>query len=326
MKGMKRILLIACFVIVALVAYLAAGRLAIGVAQGSLGVLQYPTALDTGQSFFQVSNNTFGSLGRQVAPGDTTIYLSADASSFPSTGGAVTIGSEIIFYTTTSGITLTGCLRGQDGTVSQSHSPGEPVRLFIIAHSVNILNTGLEALEAKLGTGNSYPTGTNLLLMSNGAGASVWQAPTPTLLNSWYGFAPMPTSGGSFTGPVYLAADPTSGLQAVTKEYSDAHSGLTLFDGRTGAITLTSLDVTTALTYVPQTPLVFAGMLNDTAGTVSCETCEDRGNRNLALGYPQLTSSGLIQASQMAGVLSITQLTTYATLSGNGTAALGSTI
>ncbi|HEY6328209.1 MAG TPA: hypothetical protein VI756_02655, partial [Blastocatellia bacterium] len=159
-----------------------------------------------------------------------------------------------------------------------------------------------------------------------GSGASQWIPPNATLVEGWLGFVPIPTSGGAFSGPVYLAADPTSALQPVTKEYSDAHSGLTLFDGRTGAITLLAADIATALGYTPQTPLTFVGMIQDNANVVSCPTCQNTGAKDVALGYAGLNASGLVPNSLIAQVLAVTDLTTYNALSGNGTVALGSTI
>ena len=55
-------------------------------------------------------------------------------------------------------------------------------------------------------------------------------------------------------GPIALAADPISAMQAATKQYTDAliaASGVSSFNTRTGAVALTSGDVTTALTYTP---------------------------------------------------------------------------
>lgn len=63
-------------------------------------------------------------------------------------------------------------------------------------------------------------------------------------------------TGGTLTGPLLLNADPTSALGAATKEYVDAAvgtigAGVTSFNGRTGAITLASIDVINALGFTP---------------------------------------------------------------------------
>lgn len=63
-------------------------------------------------------------------------------------------------------------------------------------------------------------------------------------------------SGGTMTGTLTLAADPAAALQAATKQYVDAAAagvtaGVDSFNTRTGAVTLSSADVTTALTFTP---------------------------------------------------------------------------
>jgi len=66
-------------------------------------------------------------------------------------------------------------------------------------------------------------------------------------------FTPVNRAGDTLSGALVLAADPASAMQAATKQYVDASfaSGATSFNGRTGAVSLTSGDVTGALTYAP---------------------------------------------------------------------------
>ena len=57
----------------------------------------------------------------------------------------------------------------------------------------------------------------------------------------------LPLSGGTLSGPLVLAADPTTTMQAATKQYVDTKastSGVSMFNSRTGSVTLTSADVT----------------------------------------------------------------------------------
>lgn len=74
---------------------------------------------------FSVQNSYVG-----VAAGasDTSITL-IDASSYPRVG-IVTIGTEEIQYTGVSGNTLTGCVRGYNGTTAASHAQYTPVTLY----------------------------------------------------------------------------------------------------------------------------------------------------------------------------------------------------
>jgi microcystin-dependent protein len=60
-------------------------------------------------------------------------------------------------------------------------------------------------------------------------------------------------SGDTMTGLLTLSSAPTANLHAATKLYVDTtvSGAVTSFNARTGAVTLTSSDVTTALTYTP---------------------------------------------------------------------------
>lgn len=67
----------------------------------------------------------------------------------------------------------------------------------------------------------------------------------------------LPLAGGTLTGPLTLSGAPTATLHAATKAYVDAQvvgvggGGVATFNGRAGAVSLTSGDVTGALTYTP---------------------------------------------------------------------------
>jgi hypothetical protein len=67
-------------------------------------------------------------LSGSIGIADTTITLSAAPTDFPEVG-FVNVGSETIQYTGISGVTLTGCLRGQNNTTAASHSSGAEVFL-----------------------------------------------------------------------------------------------------------------------------------------------------------------------------------------------------
>jgi len=67
-------------------------------------------------------------LSGNLLAADTTITLSAAPTAFPQIG-FVNIGSETIQYTGISGVALTGCIRGQNGTTAAGHSSGAAVSL-----------------------------------------------------------------------------------------------------------------------------------------------------------------------------------------------------
>jgi hypothetical protein len=64
----------------------------------------------------------------------------------------------------------------------------------------------------------------------------------------------LPLTGGTLTGALTLNADPATALGAATRQYVDTKSaaaGVTSFNTRAGAVTLSSPDVTTALAFTP---------------------------------------------------------------------------
>lgn len=66
----------------------------------------------------------------------------------------------------------------------------------------------------------------------------------------------LPKSGGTMTGPLVLSGNPSASNQAANKAYVDSQvaslvAGVASFNGRTGVVSLTSSDVTTALGFTP---------------------------------------------------------------------------
>jgi hypothetical protein len=88
--------------------------------------------------------------------------------------------------------------------------------------------------------------------VSSFAGRSGIVVPVSSDYSSFY----LSLNGGTLVGPLVLPGDPATPLQAATKAYVDAHAGsgsagVSSFNTRTGAVTLTSADVTSALVYTP---------------------------------------------------------------------------
>jgi len=65
-------------------------------------------------------------LSSSINAADTTITL-ANGSGFQGTSGTIVLNSEHIFYSTRTGNTLTGCIRGIDNTVPAAHTAGATV-------------------------------------------------------------------------------------------------------------------------------------------------------------------------------------------------------
>jgi hypothetical protein len=96
--------------------------------------------LEKGGSYYDITpirkttnpmgNNPFqtayDSLAANMSASDTSLTL-VSAVSFPNSPGVLLIGSEKIFYTSVSGSTLLGLVRGYAGTTAASHLSGVPV-------------------------------------------------------------------------------------------------------------------------------------------------------------------------------------------------------
>lgn len=68
----------------------------------------------------------YTTLNGGITASAVTITLTSTAG-FPTIGGTIKIDSEVIAYSGVSGSTLTGCVRGQDGTTAASHLTSAPV-------------------------------------------------------------------------------------------------------------------------------------------------------------------------------------------------------
>jgi hypothetical protein len=110
--------------------------------------------------------------------------------------------------------------------------------------------------------------------------------PTPTLpavtdVQSWMDqmdpiiASKLPLAGGTMSGPILQPSAPGSPTALANKQYVDdsvaAAGGVSSFNTRTGAVTLTSADVTTALAYTPANKAgdTFTGNVNVTGTVIS---------------------------------------------------------
>lgn len=93
------------------------------------------TVLGRGDGINQVrcktynASATYSRLASPITETDTTIVLD-DASAFPSSG-EVRISEERITYTGVSGNSLTGCSRGQNGTIANPHRKGAFIEKYV---------------------------------------------------------------------------------------------------------------------------------------------------------------------------------------------------
>jgi len=111
---------------------------------------KWPTTVATDADLFVAVNALATTLSGGIDNVVATIPLTS-TTGFP-TAGAVDIDQEIIFYTGVSGGSLTGCIRGSDGTLAASHTAGVPVSASLVAFHHNGLMAEIEAIEAWLTT------------------------------------------------------------------------------------------------------------------------------------------------------------------------------
>lgn len=116
--------------------------------------MAYPTSVATNADLYLAVNQLSGVLNGSIDAVVTTITLTS-TTGFPAVG-VVTIGSEVIKYTSTNATQLLGCTRGFDGTGATTHSSGATVKHAITAVHHNALKDELIALENALLNG---PTG-----------------------------------------------------------------------------------------------------------------------------------------------------------------------
>jgi hypothetical protein len=103
-------------------------------------------------------NNVVTTLAQTAGTTDTSLLL-VNAAQFPDKGIVVLAGNadplinEVVYYAAKSGNSLTGCIRGFDGTLSETHVIGSMCALALIAKHVTDLQPkhGTTAERATLG-------------------------------------------------------------------------------------------------------------------------------------------------------------------------------
>lgn len=111
----------------------------------------YPGSVDARANLGETANNVFTTLAAPMTSSQTTVSL-INASRFPDSG-FITIGQEISSYSAKSGNTLSGLIRGEDGTTASAHVAGNPVEMRIVSKLFKIHADAIIALETKLAAG-----------------------------------------------------------------------------------------------------------------------------------------------------------------------------
>ena len=157
------------------------------------------------------------------------------------TDGKIGSTSGYAVYTTTSGALTAGSLETSDPTASGQNTS------FIATVSQDGKGK-ITATKASIASGTTSTAGV-VQLTDSTSSTSTTTAATPNSVKSAYDLAnaAMPKSGGTFTGAITLAANPSANLQAATKQYVDNNVSIadTLGSGtQIGTITINGTSTT----------------------------------------------------------------------------------
>lgn len=117
----------------------------------AVGTTNFPTSLDTVTELIRVANLAESTIGTGGVDASATTIPVTNTASAPADGVAW-CGTEAISYTGKTGTTLTGCVRGFDGTTAATHAAGDAI-LFDAPSSAHheVLVNSIIAIETLLG-------------------------------------------------------------------------------------------------------------------------------------------------------------------------------
>ena len=202
---------------------------------------------------------------------DTTANVTSTAGFLSS--GYITIDSELMLYTNTSSTSFIGLTRGTNGTTATTHNNSSKVNF--VTYAIPALTTGRVLVSDNLGVASaSSVTSTTL-------GYLDVTSSIQTKLNN-----KLNLSGGTLTGALTLASDPTANLQAATKQYVDNKSNAAISTTLTSAMTATdtTANVTSTagflssgyllidselISYTGKTSTSFTGLTRGSSGTTA---------------------------------------------------------
>lgn len=150
----------------------------------AVGVSNFPTGLDSLTTLVRAISEGSSTLSGSHTSSITTLTCASVAVA-PSDGIAVISDGtnfECVTYSGKGSGTLTGVVRGADGTTARSWSSGTAIYFDAVpALKHNVLAAAIIAAQTKLGSGSSTPT-LNKVLTGNGTGTSTWADPGLVLL------------------------------------------------------------------------------------------------------------------------------------------------
>lgn len=132
-------------------------------------------------SVYTVVSTAYNTLNGNIGTGNTSLTLTS-AADFPNTAGVLKVDSEQIFFAGKSGNTLTGLVRGFNGTTAAAHSTGAIVYAPVQAISTDTGNGGA-ATTAQY----QITTGSDIVATATGWGAGGWGGVTTGFTSTGWG-------------------------------------------------------------------------------------------------------------------------------------------
>ena len=132
-------------------------------------------------SIYTIVSTAYNTLGVGIGTGDTSLTL-ASAADFPNTAGVLKVDSEQIFFAGKTSNTLTGLIRGFNGTTAASHSSGAIVYAPVQATSADTGNGGASTTAQY-----QINTGSETVSVATGWGAGGWGGVTTGFTDTGWG-------------------------------------------------------------------------------------------------------------------------------------------
>ena len=132
-------------------------------------------------SVYTILAQAYSTLNGNIGSSDTSMNL-VSAADFPSTGGVLKIGAEQVYFAGKSGNTLTGLVRGFNGTTAAAHNSGVPVYAPVQATSADTGNGGASTTaQYQINTGSAS------FSVATGWGAGGWGGVTTGFTSTGWG-------------------------------------------------------------------------------------------------------------------------------------------
>ena len=142
---------------------------------------EFQVVAEESSSVYTILATAYSTISNNVGAGDTSIAL-ASATNFPSSGGVCKVGAEQIYFAGKSSNTLTGLVRGFNGTTAAAHNSGTAIYAPVQATASDTGSGGASTTaQYQITTGNATYT------VATGWGAGGWGGVTTGFTSTGWG-------------------------------------------------------------------------------------------------------------------------------------------